>query len=201
MNKTIISLFLTALCPTAIGAEKQSNWGLEGGATNYYVAPFFEYKMTPHFRSRLATGIFLAQGSGELFYDTSIQFFPKGKGFNASLGWGTHVLHEKKESKVTKSYSNDDGLLRSESGTDSYSFPTATGFSTGIGYEFTNHWQLDLMYVLTSSADDSDELKDAFSESTSSTDFSTRVTTDTSESTAAGPDGSGSFWLKASYRF
>lgn len=177
-------------------------YSLEIGASNYFIAPSAQYSINNYVKTSAAAGLFLAEASASIYYDVGLIYYPFSQGFRTSINYGTHVVHEKKTGTVNDIEYNIG--IRSISGDDQYSFPTSTGFSLGLGYDWANSqggWKLDLMYILTSSADNSNELAGYSRSSTSSSEFSTTTTTHFSQSSAMGPSGSGDAWLKLSYQF
>jgi len=190
---------------TSVSSASELNdltYNLEMGASNYFIAPSALYSLTSDIKVSGAAGLFLAEASAALYYDVGIVYYPFGQGFRSSLNYGTHVVHEKKSGTVTDV---DHNLgFRSVSGDDHYSFPTSTGFSLGLGYDWANSqggWKLDLMYILTSSADSATGLEDYSSSNTTVSASSTTTVTNFSQSSAMGPGGSGDAWLKLSYQF
>ena len=202
MRNLLLTMALM-LATTSYAETEQNNlsFGLEMGVDNYFIAPTAQYKLNNNIRLSASAGLFLAEESGAFYYDTGVFYYPFGQGFRTSLNYGTHTLYEKTE---TKASTLDFGDSASSSSTSSDSFPTFEGVSLGLGWDWADSnggWQMDMMYILTSSADDASELEDTSSETTVSNSFSTTTTSQTSSASAQGPDGSGSLWLKLGYRF
>jgi hypothetical protein len=202
VKNLILSTSIIIASSTASASELNNlTYSLEMGASNYFIAPSAQYSINSQFKTSTAAGIFLAEASASLYYDVGLIYYPFGQGFRTSLNYGTHVVHEKKTGTVRDV---NFGSARSVSGDDNYSFPTSTGFSLGLGYDWANSqggWKIDLMYILSSSADDSKELEGYSRSTTTSEEFSTTTTTSFSQSSSMGPSGSGDAWLKLSYQF
>jgi len=198
----LISFFSLATSLASASGLNDLTYSLEMGASNYFIAPSTQYSINNHIKVSAAAGVFLAEVSGSVYYDAGIIFYPFNRGFRTSINYGTHVVHEKKTGTVRDVDFDIGG--RSVAGDDHYSFPTSTGFSLGLGYDWANSqggWKIDLMYILTSSADNSKEIEGFSNTSTTRNEFSTTTTTNFSQSSSMGPGGSGDAWLKLSYQF
>lgn len=202
VKKTLlIGTFTLASSLASASGLNDLTYSLEMGASNYFIAPSAQYSINNYFRASAAAGIFIEEVSGSVYYDVGILYYPFSRGLRTSLNYGTHVVHEKKTGTKKTVIFNSGG---SYAGDDHYSFPTSTGFSLGLGYDWADSqggWKIDLMYILTSTADNSNELEGFSNSSKTSDEFSTTTITNFSQSSALGPSGSGDAWIKFSYQF
>lgn len=196
----VTSVLLSSIAQ-ANTTQDDLTFGLEMGLDNFFIAPTARYSLNDNIRLSASAGLFLVEGSGSLYYDAGVLYYPYGQGFRTSLSYGTHSIYKKNNttgSKIVFSSSS------SESATTDYSFPTFEGISLGLGWDWSDSnggWQMDMMYILTSSADNSSELEDSFTEKSIPDATYSTTTSKSSSANAQGPDGSGSFWLKLGYQF